>query len=154
MKINHCQINVNQIHETLYDELSENELFMENPEHEYDIKKILRNIIIKGNFAKTSILYNTANENYEAMTKFISDEFKLDKKIEGFMFDTVYSEINEDYFYEIVFNALESENESDLEILNHLATLINFEQMPIYGPCCIIKCSNDKIPQQIDVDDI
>ena len=152
MKINHCQININNIHEILHDELTENELFMANPEHEYEIRKILKKII--DNVAKISKLYTTPNENYEAMTKFISDDFENNKPVKGFFFDTVYSEMNEQCFYEIVFNGLDSESETDLEILNHLATLINMEQMPIYGACCIIKCSNDKTPQQINISDI
>lgn len=145
--MNHCIIPVNKIHEELYDKLEEQELSMERLCDEYEITKIIKQIVANS-IITTSINYATNDENYVAMTHAIANSI-ADKTKELF-FDTAYLEMNDDYTYEVVFNDSRGTDEN----LNHFATITNNEQMPLYDTCCVVKCNNKKETAQITKNDI
>ena len=55
---NYCLLKINKIHEELYDELTENNLFMEKLSDKYEIHRIMRKLILNN----ISISENTTKQ--------------------------------------------------------------------------------------------
>ena len=123
---NFCLVKPNKIHEQLHDILTEEELFMHNMEHKYDIKKIMDNLIIKN--VEISKIHDKSETNYNEMAVAIS----------------------KDYNYEMIY----IEGKLDDMELNQFGTIINIELEPIYGMCAIVKSDKNKNGMLITLDDI
>jgi hypothetical protein len=141
---NYCLVKPNKIHENLHDILTDEELFMHNMEHKYNIKKIMDNLIVKN--VELSKTFDISKTNYNELAVAISKDYNY----EHITLNTLYIDMNKDYNYELVYI---EEKLEDME-LNQFGTIINAELEPIYGMCAIVKSDKNKKGMLITLDDI
>ncbi len=139
---NYCIIKKNKIYEELYDNVEQDELTMNNPNHEDKIKYLIEKTIENSNQIEFFKNENTdINSSFEEMLEILLSH-DTQKNSQGNTL-ILYADLNE--MYEMIF--IEQDNYFDDSDLNQFASISNSDLKTIYNSCGIIKTvyKNNKI---------
>lgn len=156
MSFNFVIYKINNIYEQIYDLLEENNLNMNNINH----NDLIKNQIDKFTKSHSDIVFsdnfNTKDEMFENLMINITNNDIGDKLHESLQGNTLLSFATDDEMYELVY--LENINVKYLDSkLNQLASMSNIELEPIYGTSALLKTTYENgnlINKQININDI
>ena len=143
---NFCIIRKNKIYEELYDNVEQDELTMNNPNHEDKIKYLIQKTIENNNQIEFFQNENTEiNSSFEEMLEILLNH-DTQKNSQGNTL-LLYADLNE--MYEMIF--IEQDNYFNDSDLNQFASISNSDLKTIYNSCGIIKTvyKNDKIKNDL-----
>jgi hypothetical protein len=134
MNQNYCEIKKNKIYAEIYDELLDEELSMNNKEHNEKIKTYIEKKILKSDFIKLS-------ENFTTKNDIISDviiNITSDVQNENLQGNTVIMFGNDNEMYELFHMEDLTKSHSD-DDLNEFGSISNIDLLPIYWGSGIFK---------------
>jgi hypothetical protein len=143
---NYCIIKKNKIYEELYDNVEQEELSMNNPNHEDKIKYLIEKTITNNKEIEFYHNENTdMNSLFEELLEILLNH-DTQKNSQGNTL-LLYADLNE--MYEMIF--IEQDNYFDDSDLNQFASISNSDLKTIYNSCGIIKTvyKNDKIKNDL-----
>jgi len=138
MKQNYCFINKNKIYAEIYDELLEEELSMNNKEHNDKIKNYIEKKIINYDINLSDFFTNT-----EDIISDLIEKITLTANNKNLQGNTVLLYANENEMYELFHMEDLRKTYSDDE-LNELASITNIHLLPIYWGCGVFKTNYSK----------
>ncbi len=151
-EFNYCLVKKNKIYEQIQDMLDEEDISMNNINHNFKVQNELGKIIKKANFIQLSNVFNTSDELLEQIFVDITEN----NKQEGMQGNTIFLFANTKYSFEVIY--LEDLNKKQTDVnLNEFATITNMELEPIFNDCAIVKIgyeSGSHIHKKINQDDI
>jgi hypothetical protein len=152
---NYCIIKKNKIYEELYDIVEQEELSMNNPNHEDKIKYLIEKTITNNKeiefYHKENI---DMNNLFEELLEILLDHNTQTNSQGNTLL--LYADLN--VMYELVF--IEQDNIIDDSFLNQFASISNSDLKTLYNSCAIIKTvyKDDKIKNELitlkDINDI
>ncbi len=143
---NYCIIKKNKIYEELYDMVEQEELSMNNPNHEDKIKYLIEKTISNNKeiefYYKDNIDINNLFE--DLLEILLNHDTQINSQGNTLL---LYADLDE--MYELVY--IEQDNYFDDSFLNQFASISNSELKTIYNSCGIIKTvyKNNKIKNEL-----
>ena len=135
MNQNYCFVDKNKIYAEIYDELLDEELSMNNKEHNYKIQNYIEKKIIKNNYINFSETFTNNDEIISDLIIKITSNISNDN-LQG---NTVLLYANENEMYELFHMEDLTKPHHDDNDLNEFASISNIHLLPIYWGCGIFK---------------
>ncbi len=133
-EFNYCLVKVNKIYQQIQDMLDEEDISMNNTNHNFKVQHELGKIIKQATFINFSNIFNTSDELLEQIFVDITEKNKED----GMQGNTLLLFANTRYSFEVIY--LEDLRKKQIEDnLNEFATITNLELEPIFNDCGIVK---------------
>lgn len=147
MKSNYCELKKNKIYAEIYDELLDEELNMNNPSHNNQIKYWLEKKIKSSDYIQISNTFEDSHDTMEDLIVKISADAN-NPNIQG---NTLLMYANDETMYELFYMEDLTKKIPELE-LNEFGTITNIFLQPVCWTCGIFKSSygeDGKIYQDI-----
>jgi hypothetical protein len=139
MNQNYCEVKLNKIYAEIYDELLDEELSMNNPEHNDKIKTFIDKKIKKSDFLRLSEIFTDREDIISDLILKITEGSPHAKNLQG---NTLILYANEDTLYELFYmeDLTKTIDYSD-DDLNEFACISNIDLLPVYWGAGIFKTS-------------
>ncbi len=137
MKQNYCEVKLNKIYAEIYDELLDEELTMNNVEHNDKIKTYLNKKIKNSNFINLSDIFTSEEDIISDIILKITKDSPHAKNLQG---NTLILYADDDSLYELFYmEDLTKTIEYSNDDLNEFACITNIDLQPVYWGAGIFK---------------